>query len=133
MKNRFITAVIFITVGLLYIFGPHTLFKVCQSDDMIMTCHWSVQAELGVGILFLLTGLLYLFARNVTGRLLLSLQSIGIYIVGILIPAVLIGGCENKDMACQSLTFPSIYFISVLGLFYLAGNIYYLIRSYKKG
>lgn len=126
MKNRIATAVINLISGLLFLIGPYTIFKVCPTEEMVMTCHWSVRAEAGIGILLIISAILYFLSEVKTTRLLLSIQAAGIYIVGILIPSILIGGCKNKDMPCKSLTFPSFYFISVLGLVYLIGNILYL-------
>ncbi|SHO45965.1 DUF4418 family protein [Anaerocolumna xylanovorans] len=123
MKNRIITFLIYILSGVLYLIGPHTIFKVCSAKEMVMTCHWSVQAETGLGILLLLTGVFYLFAKGKEAKIFLSLQTIGSYVVGILIPAFLIGGCKSKDMACQSLTYPSLYLISILGILYSIGNL----------
>lgn len=126
MRNRIFTFIILGLSGLLYIIGPHRIFKVCASKEMVMTCHWSVQAEAGIGILLLLSGILYLTAGSKEVRLFLSIQTIGSYLIGILIPAWLIGGCKSKEMACQSLTFPSLYLISILGILYTAGNIVYI-------
>lgn len=126
MKNRIATAIILGISGLLFITGPRSIFKVCSSEEMVMNCHWTIQAEIGIGILLIVTGGLYLFAAGLNTRLFLLLQSAAIFLIGILIPAVLIGGCKSKDMACQSLTFPALYLISALGLLYITGTVLYL-------
>lgn len=131
MKNRIITFLIYVLSGVLYIAGPHTVFQVCSAKEMVMTCHWSVQAEAGLGILLLFAGILSLSAKGREAKVLLSLQTVGSYAAGILIPAFLIGGCKSKDMACQSLTFPSLYLISILGILYSAGNIAFVYLSGK--
>ena len=126
MKNRIATAIILGISGLLFIIGPHSIFKVCASEEMVMNCYWSVQAEVGIGILLIVSGGLYLFAARLHTRLFLLLQTAAIYVIGILIPAVLIGGCKSKDMACQNLTFPALYLIAALGLIYITGSLIYL-------
>ena len=132
MKNRIITAIILGISGLLFITGPRFIFKVCSSEEMVMNCHWTVQAEKGIGILLIVSGVLYLYAAAFNTRLFLLLQSAAIYIIGIIIPAVLIGGCKNKDMACQSLTFPALYLTAALSLIYVTGSILYLLGEIRK-
>lgn len=86
MKNRIVTAAIDLISGLLFLIGPYTIFKVCPTEEMVMTCHWSVRAEAGIGILLIISAILYFLSEVKTTRLLLSIQAAGIYIVGILIP-----------------------------------------------
>ena len=54
-----------------------------------------------------------------------------VIIVSVLIPSILIGGCNMKTMACQSITFPAFYLISSILIIYSVINIYYLIKSEK--
>jgi hypothetical protein len=131
MKNRILSGVIYIISGLLIAFGPQTIFKVCAAGEMIMKCHWSARAEIGIGILSIVSGILYLFADLIKVRLNINILTLVSYGIAILIPAVLIGGCENKMMTCRSLTFPVIYVISVTVILYILGNSIYLIRNRK--
>lgn len=132
MKNRIATGIILGLSGLLFVIGPLYIFKACSTKEMVMNCHWSVQAEAGVGILLFFSGGLYLLADSFITRLFLLLQTTVIYIISILIPTILIGGCKNKDMACQSLTFPAIYLIAALSLIYITGTLVYLLSKIKQ-
>jgi hypothetical protein len=132
MKNRIISGGGVIVAGLLIALGPQFLFKVCPiMGDSIMKCHWSAQAEIGVGGLIAALGAaLVIFAAP---QIRLGL-TIGVFLSGILallIPHVLIGGCLMHSMACRKITFPAITVISVLLLIGAVLNGLYLARKKK--
>jgi hypothetical protein len=132
MKNRILSGFFNIIIGVLISFGPSTIFKVCEKSEKIMKCYWSSRAEIGVGILFIATGLLYLGFKHWETSFALNIVSFVISIIAILIPAVLIGGCGNVMMVCRSLSFPVIYVLSVLSGVYAIGNSIYLIKKAKQ-
>jgi hypothetical protein len=130
MKNRIISGGAAIILGLLIALGPQFLFKVCPVvGDMIMKCHWSAQAEIGVGALIAVLGAALIFFANPKTRLGLT---IGIFLFGVLallIPHVLIGGCVMHSMPCRKITFPAITVISILLLIGAALNTLFLARK----
>jgi hypothetical protein len=132
MKNRIVSGSAVIIFGLLIALGPQFLFKVCPVvGDMIMKCHWSAQAEIGIGGLIAALGIALVIFSNPQTRLGLT---IGIFLSGILallIPHVLIGGCSMHSMACRKITFPAITVISILLLMAAALNGLYLARKKK--
>ena len=82
MKNRIISGGMVIVCGLLIALGPHYLFKVCPVvGDMFMRCHWSAQAEIGIGALIAALGIALIFFANPKTRLGLT---IGVFLAGIL-------------------------------------------------
>jgi uncharacterized membrane protein YedE/YeeE len=115
MKNRIISGSIAIVFGLLIALGPQFLFKVCPvMGDMIMKCHWSARAEIGVGALIAALGIALVVFASPKTRLGLT---IGIFLFGVLallVPHVLIGGCAGHSMACRKIAFPAITVISIL-------------------
>ncbi|MDR1249537.1 MAG: DUF4418 family protein [Treponema sp.] len=129
MKNRIASGAAAIVFGLLIALGPQFLFKVCPvMGDMIMKCHWSAQAEIGVGGLIALLGAALMVFASPQTRLGLT---IGIFLSGILallIPHVLIGGCPSHHMPCRKITFPALTVISILLLIGAAFNALYLAR-----
>jgi hypothetical protein len=132
MKNRVISGGGVIVLGLLIALGPQFLFKVCPVvDDMYMRCHWSAQAEIGIGgILIVGLGIALIFFANPKIRLGLT---IGIFLSGVLallIPHALIGGCVMHNMPCRKITFPAITAISILLLIGMAFNVLYLARQF---
>jgi hypothetical protein len=130
MKNRIISGSAAIVSGLLIALGPQFLFKVCPVvGDMFMKCHWTAQAEIGIGGLIAALGVALAVFANPRIRLGLT---IGIFLAGILvllIPHALIGGCAMHGMACRKVAFPSITVISVLMLAGMALNGLYLARK----
>ncbi|MDR0670559.1 MAG: DUF4418 family protein [Treponema sp.] len=120
MKNRIISGAATIVFGLLIALGPRFLFKVCPVvDGMYMKCHWSAQAEIGVGALIAALGVALIIFVNPGTRLGLT---IGIFLSGVLallVPHALIGGCPGHLMPCRKITFPA---ITVIGILLLIGS-----------
>jgi len=159
MKKRII-GIVFIALGLLLALGPQFLFKVCPvNGDMPammgdkpammgdkpammgdkpammggrqpMPCHWSAQAEIGVGAVIAALGIALIVFTCVKIRLGLV---IGIFLSGInalLIPYALIGGCAMDNMPCRKIAFPAITVIGILLL--VASGIYTAYLTRKK-
>jgi hypothetical protein len=130
MKNRIILGGGTLVFGLLIALGPQFLFKVCPVvGAMFMKCHWSAQAEIGVGALIAALGIALVFFADPKTRLGLT---IGIFLSGVLallIPHVLIGGCPMHGMACRKIPFPALTVISIL---LLLGSALYAIRRARK-
>jgi hypothetical protein len=130
MKNRIILGGVVVVFGLLIALGPQFLFKVCPvMGDMIMKCHWTARAEMGVGgPLIAGLGIALIFFANPKIRLGLT---VGVFLSGILallIPHALIGGCVNHTMPCRKITFPAITVIVILLLITAVFNVLYLAR-----
>jgi hypothetical protein len=83
MKNRIISGGAVIIFGMLIALGPQFLFKVCPAEGgMYMKCHWSAQADLGVGgPLICGLGIALILFANPKIRLGLT---IGIFLSGVL-------------------------------------------------
>jgi uncharacterized membrane protein YedE/YeeE len=129
MKNRIISGAAAIAAGLLIALGPQFLFKVCPVEEMLMKCHWSARAEIGVGALIAALGIALIFFANSKIRLGLT---IGIFLAGVLalfIPHALIGGCAMHTMQCRKVAFPAITVIGILLLIGAAANAVYLARK----
>jgi hypothetical protein len=138
MKIRIISGVAAIVLGLLISLGPQFLFKVCEPTPTLlhtsgdfMKCHWTAQAEVGIGALIVALGIaLTLFASH---KIRLGLV-IGIAlsdILALLVPHVLIGGCSMPSMQCRKIAFPAITAISILLL--VGAGLYAVYLARKKG
>ncbi len=99
----------------------------------VMKCHWTAQAELGVGLLIALLGIFLLCSRSGQVRLGLSLALILNGLLVLLLPVILIGVCGNLHMSCRSLTLPALIILSSTVVFAAAANVYYLYHSRSKG
>jgi hypothetical protein len=132
VKNRVISGAGAIVGGLLIALGPQFLFKLCEpmAGGRWMKCHWTGQAEIGVGLFMaaLGVGLLLFASREI--RLGLSLSLFGAGILALSFPHALIGGCEMARMPCRVVAFPSLTVIGVLMVVGFAINSLYL---YRKG
>ncbi|MDR1931764.1 MAG: DUF4418 family protein [Spirochaetales bacterium] len=139
MKNRILSGAGVIVLGLLISLGPQFLFKVCGpvvshdgGGSTWMKCHWSAQAEIGVGALAAALGIAILLFVSRETRIGLSVGVFFSAVLAALIPHVLIGGCSMASMPCQTLAFPAITVFSILLLVFSLGNIVYLIRRVKQ-
>jgi len=114
MKKR-IVGIAFTALGLLLALGPQFLFKVCPVlDDMFMKCHWTAQAEIGVGVLIAIFGIALTLFTDAKIRLGLAIAIFLSGVLALLIPHVLIGGCPMHTMPCRKIAFPAITVISIL-------------------
>jgi hypothetical protein len=130
MKNRIISGGAAIVSGLLIALGPQFLFKVCPvMGDMFMKCHWTAQAEIGIGGLIAALGIALVVFANPRIRLGLTIGVVLSGILALLIPHALIGGCPMHGMACRKIAFPAITVISILLLAGMALNGLYLRRK----
>jgi hypothetical protein len=120
MKIRIIGGSAAIVLGLLIAVGPQFLFKVCEAmDGNFMKCHWSAQAEIGVGALIAALGLVSLFFASPKTRLGIIIGIFLSSILALLIPHILIGGCAMDSMPCRKVAFPA---ITVIGILLLIGT-----------
>lgn len=131
MKNHVLNALIYILTGLAIAVGPYTLFKVCDTSEMVMKCWWTVRAETAIGGLLVFSGILILLLRKKEITYAVNLYNVAAGIVALLIPTVLIGGCGKSIMPCRSTTFPAIYIISVIVILFSIGNVIYQSRKQK--
>jgi hypothetical protein len=130
MKNRIISGGAVIVFGLLIALGPQFLFKVCPvMEGMIMKCHWSAQAEIGVGALIAALGIGLIVFAHPKIRLGLTIGVLLSAVLALLVPHALIGGCPGHSMACRKIAFPAITVISILLLMSAAFNGLYLARK----
>lgn len=116
MKIRIIGGSAAVVLGLLIAAGPQFLFKVCglTADGGFMRCHWSAQAEIGVGSLIAALGLASFFFASSKIRMGLTIGIFLSAVLALLIPHGLIGGCGMHSMACRKVAFPAITVISIL-------------------
>jgi hypothetical protein len=133
MIKRIFAGVIFIILGLLAALGPQTLFSVCGAHEgKFMKCHWTAQAELGIGLVIAILGLLLILFDSRQLRIGIS---IGILLNGILVlllPNALIGVCGSQQMKCRSLTQPALNILGVLVALAAVINIWFLWNKDRK-
>jgi hypothetical protein len=121
MKNRLLSASVIAALGLLISLVPVCIFPACAKmietaagGTVPMKCFWSGRAEIGIGLLILGGGVLIACFKSPLVRIGISMMTALTGILGILIPALLIGGCEMATMTCRMTTFPALILLNVL-------------------
>jgi hypothetical protein len=114
MKKRIISAVI-IVLGLLIALGPQILFKVCgHGEEGYPHCHWSAQAEIGMGLLIVALGACMIVFTDPKTHLGLIIGVFMASLITLAIPNFLIGSCGMLSMKCRRLAFPALTVESVV-------------------
>lgn len=121
-----------LAVGPIYIVPPCVkMLTTLSGAEIPMKCFWSARAELGIGILISVGGILTMFFTSAKARLAISLMIFFTSLLALAIPAHLIGGCKMETMACQLTTFPFIYVLSSVIALVCLVNIFYLVHKAK--
>lgn len=103
-----------------------------MGKSMVMTCHWTGRAELGLGIVIAILGALLIIISSAFIRIGLSISLTLNGILTLLIPTYFIGVCAGVHMSCRSLTLPALIIVSSIVI--LAGviNTIYLLVTNRK-
>jgi hypothetical protein len=121
MKKDTIFGVTVIVIGLFVAFGPQYVFKVCaHGEGSYALCHWTAQAEAGIGLLIAALGACVIVFADAKTRLGLF---IGIFFAGLAalaVPHFLIGGCGSLAMRCRTTAFPALTVESIILLVFSA-------------
>lgn len=126
-KNRLISGIVYIVLGVLIAAGPQTLFAVCESmGDSYMKCHWTAQAEIGCGLAIAALGIFLLCFSSELIRIGIQSALILQSLQAVLIPSVLIGVCGGNHMRCHALTLPALNVLGTIGIIVGAINLIYL-------
>lgn len=134
MKKRTFAGVIIIILGLLVAIGPYTLFHVCRPENpgMHMSCYYTARAELGLGIVISILGLLAaVSASRALGaglNIAVALNSVLVFLV----PNFLIGVCGGEHMHCRAAALPALNILSIVLFIVSAGSLILAVRNKRK-
>jgi len=121
VKKAIIFGTIIIILGLLIAFGPQFIFKVCKhGEDGFPHCHWSAQAEIGIGLLIAALGACMIVFTDTKTNLGLAIGTFFASIIALAVPNFLIGGCGMMTMQCRRIAFPALTAESVVLLVFSA-------------
>jgi hypothetical protein len=131
-KMNIIIGAIVVVLGLLITLGPQFLFKICgiHDDGGFSKCHWSGQAEIGIGFLIVALGVCMIVLKDTKTHLGLAIAVFLSSFVSLAIPHALIGGCDNAAMACQRVGFPALTVEAVILL--IVSAVYVVFIEMKK-
>lgn len=102
-----------IILGIFITIGPFTLFRVCDFSKRIMKCTYSATCISILGIMIIVISIIQMRKKT---SLLLDVVILCLYALSIAIPRFIIGGCNNIDMRCNSITFSTVYLLAVVGI-----------------
>jgi hypothetical protein len=155
MKKAIITGSAIIALGLLIALGPQFLFKVCgqtmvssaggeiadccatteesgccaPAANSLPVCHWSVRAEIGIGLLIAALGACMIVFIDPKTQLGLIIGVFMASLVALAIPHALIGGCGSMAMKCRRVAFPALTVESVILLVFSAVMVVIIAKS----
>ncbi|MBN7773242.1 DUF4418 family protein [Clostridium aminobutyricum] len=139
MKGRLLSGITVAVLGAMIILVPVCIFPTCSGvietaagGTVPMKCFWSGRAEIGIGLLILCSGILFILVKSPLIRIGVSIMTALSGFVGILIPTLLIGGCEMMTMSCRMTSFPAVIVLSVLTIVVSIANSIYLWKKDKK-
>ncbi|MBL7163022.1 MAG: DUF4418 family protein [Anaerolineales bacterium] len=109
-------------VGVLIILTP-VILPVCEGlleltngKQVPMRCFWTARAEMIIGGLIAITGLMIAFLKSAEARRRLNHQVALLGVVTILTPLFIIPTCTHPDMACNLGTKPALIILGAVTL-----------------
>jgi hypothetical protein len=121
MGKAIIFGAVIIILGLLIALGPLFLFKVCgHGEGGFPHCHWSAQAEIGIGLLVVALGACIIVFNDPKTHLGLAIGTFLASIIALAVPNFLIGGCGSLAMKCREVAFPALTAESIVLLVFAA-------------
>jgi hypothetical protein len=107
-----------IVLGAIVAAVPHYIFPVCQYYGMLMQtmngmyvpmkCYWTAMAEVGLGALIVVTGIVLIVSKQTETRRALGFVLAALGVVVALVPTYLIGVCPTLDHPCHAGTQPAL-------------------------
>jgi drug/metabolite transporter (DMT)-like permease len=101
-----IIGIVLLICGLLIAIGPWTIFPVCDYGNSTMKCHYTAEAEIVVGVMIALLGLLLFFAKSVETKIVIGVGEVGLGVFAVLLVTTLTGMCPATTMECHILAEP---------------------------
>jgi uncharacterized membrane protein YczE len=118
-----IPAIILIVLGILLVVSPWTIAPVCEVNGMYaqlangktlpMPCGWTARAEVGMGVLTILAGLLLTFSQSAETKRMIGLFSIALGVLTILFPLYITKMSALADHPCNLLTKPVLVILGI--------------------
>lgn len=117
-------AIILVVLGILLLVGPWTFAPVCEmggmfaklanGKDLVMPCGWTARAEIGVGALTILAGLLLAFTKSAETKRVIGFFGIGLGILSFLFPLYITKMCGMAEHPCNLVTKPVLVILGVV-------------------
>ena len=129
MKRVNTSGIVTTVLGLLIVITPIILpvctglLELANGKQVPMRCHWTARAEMLLGVLVMIVGLMIAFLKSQDERRRLHHQVAILGAATILTPLFIIPTCMNPDMACNVATKPALIILGgIVLLVGLAGS-----------
>jgi hypothetical protein len=134
-----IPALVLIILGILIVVSPWTFAPICEVNGMYaqlasgktlpMPCGWTARAEIGMGILAILAGVLLNFSQSAETKRVIGLIGVALGILTIMFPLYITKMCAMADHPCNLLTKPVLV---LLGVAVIVVSCYIIYTSQKE-
>lgn len=134
-----IPALVLVILGILILVAPWTFAPVCEVNGMYaqlasgktlpMPCGWTARAEIGVGVLAILTGVLLNFSQSAETKRVIGLIGVALGILTIMFPLYITKMCAMADHPCNLLTKPV---LALLGVAVIVVSCYIIYMAQKE-
>jgi hypothetical protein len=116
-------SIILIILGVLLAIAPWTFAPVCEVNGMYaqlasgktlpMPCGWTARAEVGLGALLIVAGILLAIAKTNETKRIIGIFGAAIGVLAILFPTYITGMCALADHPCNLLTKPVLILLGI--------------------
>ncbi|HET6580954.1 MAG TPA: DUF4418 family protein [Methanoregula sp.] len=131
-------SIVLIILGILLAIAPWTFAPVCEVDGLYaklangkeipMPCGWTARAEIGLGALLAVAGILLAIAKSNETRRIIGIFGIAIGVLVILFPTYITKMCALADHPCNLLTKPVLIILGVAAII-IAAYVSYSARA----
>jgi hypothetical protein len=132
-------ALVLIILGILIVVSPWTFAPICEVNGMYaqlasgktlpMPCGWTARAEIGMGVLAILAGILLNFSQSAETKRGIGLIGVALGILTILFPLYITKMCALADHPCNLLTKPVLV---LLGVAVIVVSCYVIYTAHKE-
>ena len=133
-------AIAIIILGILLIIGPWTFAPVCEvmgsyaqlasGKTIPMPCGWTARAEIGIGALVVLAGVLLAIAQSAEAKRIIGVFGAALGVLAILFPTYITRMCAMAEHPCNTMTKPTLV---IIGLVIIVISAYVIYQSKKNG
>lgn len=119
-------ALVLIVLGVLLAVAPWTFAPVCEVNGMFaqlasgktlpMPCGWTARAEIGLGVLLIVTGILLVIAKSNETKRIIGIFGAVIGVLTILFPTYITKMCAVADHPCNLVTKPVLILLGLAAI-----------------
>jgi hypothetical protein len=126
--------IILILLGIFLAVAPWTIAPVCEVHGTLaqlvsgktlpMPCGWTARAEIGIGALVIVTGVLFAFAKSPETKRIIGVFGVALGVLAILFPTYITKMCLLADHTCNTMTKPTLIVTGIVIIAVSAWTVY---------